>query len=91
MINTLRLYIHKTRIEINKRKTEEATLYILGGLAALTGDIDQALDYLQRAIQMQGKVAKKYEDRLVDVALHDIAWLDLRDDPRFQAIIAEGK
>ncbi len=88
-LSEAQLYIHKTRIEINKRKTATDKLYMLGGLAALTSDIDQALEYLEQAIQLQGKIAEKSEARVVDMARDDIAWLDLRDDPRFQAIIAE--
>ena len=89
-ISEAQLYIHKARTEINKRKADSQTLYALGGLAALYCNSDQALDYLQQAVQLQGKIAQKFfEDRLDKMVRHDLAWLDLRDGPRFQAIIAE--
>src|SRR6266496_2389133 len=58
-----------------------AALYGLGGLEALAGNIDQALDYLQQAISASNVVA--------NWARHDVAWLDLRSNPRFQSLISE--
>lgn len=52
--------------------------YRLGGLAAVEGYPDQALFYLQAAISLRGG---RFE-----TARHDLAWLDLRADPRFQAL-----
>jgi tetratricopeptide (TPR) repeat protein len=56
-----------------------AELYGLGGLEALEGNADKALDYLERAIAV--------EERAVDWARHDMAWLQLRDDARFQSLM----
>jgi len=56
-------------------------LYGLGGLEALEGNTDQALSYLQEAIPL--------EREAVSWARHDVAWLDLRADPRFQSLISE--
>jgi tetratricopeptide (TPR) repeat protein len=56
-------------------------LYGLGGLAALEGDANAALDYLKRAMT--------YERQAKLWASKDIAWLDLRDDPRFKAIVKD--
>src|SRR6266566_2170276 len=50
-LSEAQIYINKTRLEINKRKTDSVTLYVLGGLSALSGNTDEALDYLQQAIQ----------------------------------------
>lgn len=58
-----------------------AILYRLGGLAALEGETEQALHYLQEATTLRG-------DRF-ETARHDLAWLDLRADARFQALVAE--
>ncbi len=59
--------------------TTGAILYRLGGLAALAGNNDRALRYLQDAINLRG-------DRF-ETACHDLAWLDLRTDARFRALI----
>jgi tetratricopeptide (TPR) repeat protein len=55
-----------------------AIFYRLGGLAALEGQSDRALRYLRHATYLRG-------DRF-ETARHDLAWLDLRADPRFQAL-----
>jgi hypothetical protein len=56
-------------------------LYRLGGLAALEGDRNQALSYLTDAILL--------ENEPMELARRDLAWLDLRDDPRFVSLIAD--
>jgi tetratricopeptide (TPR) repeat protein len=56
-------------------------LYRLGGLAALEGQVDQALDYLREAIPLHGEPA--------ELARHDPAWLGLRADARFRSLISE--
>ncbi len=63
--------------------TEVAGLavYRLGGLAAIEGKTDQALDHLQKAISL--------DDEPIKLARHDPAWLGLRLDARFQSLIAE--
>jgi len=71
--------IYKARTALNKEKIDSVRLYGLGGLAALTGNFDLALDYLNQAIQSTKQVA--------DVARFDLAWLDLTSDPHFQALI----
>jgi tetratricopeptide (TPR) repeat protein len=81
----------QTQIETARAKLQSITdtevhgaaLYGLGGLAAVEGNSDQALNYLQEAIPLNGEA--------VDWARHDIAWLDLRTDPRFQALISGTK
>jgi tetratricopeptide (TPR) repeat protein len=55
-------------------------LYGLGGLAALEGKTDQALDYLQQAKSFLGEMGARW-------ARHDIAWLDLHNDTRFQSLV----
>lgn len=55
--------------------------YGLGGLAALEGKTDEALNYLQKAISLDS-------DRR-ETVLHDLAWLNLTD-PRLQALISES-
>jgi tetratricopeptide (TPR) repeat protein len=56
-------------------------IYRLGGLAALESKADQALDSLKQAIPL--------EDEAIDLARHDHAWLELRTNSKFQALIAE--
>jgi tetratricopeptide (TPR) repeat protein len=63
-------------LETDKRST---ALYGLGGLEALEGNTDQALKYLQEALLI--------EEQAAGWARHDVAWLDLRENPRFQALI----
>jgi tetratricopeptide (TPR) repeat protein len=55
-------------------------LYGLGGLEALQGNTDLALDYLEKAFSL--------DEGLDDMAKHDMAWLDLRRDPRFISLMA---
>jgi hypothetical protein len=56
-------------------------LYRLGGLAALAGHTELALQFLQPAILL--------DKTAIDFALHDIAWLDLREYPQFQSLVVE--
>lgn len=56
-------------------------IYRLGGLAALEGKADQALQYLQQAILLRRGP--------FETARHDPAWLELRADPRFQSLIPQ--
>jgi len=56
--------------------------YGLGGLAALTGNISQALSYLRQAISID-------KESIIEWAKHDIAWLDLRYDKRFEILISD--
>jgi len=81
----------ETQSQINEARTvllsvanteaRSVALYGLGGLAALQGEIDQALSYLQEAISLDNYRA--------DTANHDRVWLDLYSDPRFQALLSE--
>lgn len=57
-------------------------LYRLGGLAAIEGKIEQALNYLQEAMLL--------EDEAIEFARHDVAWLELRNSPNFLMLIAEA-
>ena len=57
-------------------------IYRLGGLAALEGKTTQGLDYLQQAIPLHSEP--------IIMARNDPAWLNLRSDRRFQALIAES-
>ncbi len=56
-----------------------AALYGLGGLEALTSNTDKALDYLEQAILI--------EEEAIDWGRTDVAWINLRSHPRFQALI----
>jgi tetratricopeptide (TPR) repeat protein len=56
-----------------------SVLYGFGGIKALEGEGDQALKYLQQAMQLEEDAIKWARD--------DIAWLDLRSDAHFQALI----
>ena len=55
-------------------------LYRLCGLAILTGNCEQAWEYLREAIPIN--------DEAIELVGHDPAWLDWRDDPRTQALLA---
>lgn len=57
-------------------------LYRLGGLAAIEGKTEEALNLLQEAILLTQEA--------IEFAPHDIAWLELRDRPRFQHLIAHS-
>ncbi len=59
-----------------------AAFYGLGGLEALIGNTEQALEYLQQAILL--------DEEAIRSARHDIAWLDLRTDIRFQKLIYQS-
>jgi tetratricopeptide (TPR) repeat protein len=75
-------YIDKTRAAAQAMvNTEERALalYRLGGLMALEGHREQALDYLQEAISL--------ENEPWALAHHDLAWLEMRNDPRFQSLV----
>ncbi len=58
-------------------------IYGLGGLEAVSGNINQALIYLQQAISFSNS-----NKRIIKWAKHDIAWLELRSDKRFQVLIS---
>jgi tetratricopeptide (TPR) repeat protein len=68
----------RTMVEVD---VSGAIFYRLGGLAALEGQSDRALRYLRQATHLRGG---RFE-----TACHDLAWLNLRSDPRFQALIPE--
>ena len=73
---------YQTLKAAEKDKPGEAA-YGLGGLAALIGKNDLALKYLHKAISLKKEA--------ITWARHDIAWLDLRKDKRFQALIMNTK
>jgi tetratricopeptide (TPR) repeat protein len=56
-------------------------LYGLGGLEALLGNTNRALEHLEQAILLS--------EEPIDWARSDIAWLDLRSNPRFQSLISK--
>lgn len=60
-------------------ETRAALLYRLGGLAALEGETNQALNCLEEAISL--------DDEPQEQARHDPAWCDLRHHPHFQSLI----
>ncbi|HEX8597171.1 MAG TPA: tetratricopeptide repeat protein [Chloroflexia bacterium] len=71
----------KSALQAAKEKDpSDPTFYGEGVIAVLQGNIEQALDYLHQAIESEPGTA--------DFARHDIAWHDVRDDKRFQALIA---
>lgn len=66
-------------LALKDNETQHIKFYGLGGLAALTGETDQALDYLQKAIPL--------DEDVIGWARHDMAWIDLHSNPCFQALI----
>ncbi|WGV23566.1 tetratricopeptide repeat protein [Halotia branconii] len=78
------LDIEKARaLLLTLRDTQERgmVLYRLGGLAAIEGQIEIALNYLQTAIPL--------DQEAVEFARHDIAWLEMRKLPKFLNLISE--
>jgi tetratricopeptide (TPR) repeat protein len=73
-------YINAARTALVALPDYAYALYGLGGLQAIANNTEEALDYLQRAIFL--------EEEVIDSAQHDIAWLDLRTNPRFQMLIS---
>lgn len=63
-------------------ETRAALLYRLGGLAALQGEANQALNCLEEAISL--------DDEPQEQARHDPAWRDLHHHPHFQSLINES-
>lgn len=59
---------------------EYAILYGNGGIEAVLGNTEKALDYLKRAVALDIEVA--------DWARHDVAWLDLHSHPVFLNLIS---
>ena len=73
---------NENKVEANANvKVRSAILYENAGLDALEGKIDQALKSLQEAMSLHYLPKRR--------ARHDLAWLDLRSNPRFQALIVE--
>jgi tetratricopeptide (TPR) repeat protein len=56
-----------------------SAVYGLAGLEALEGKADQALRHLQEVVS--------FDEQVAAWARHDVAWLDLREDPRFQTLV----
>jgi tetratricopeptide (TPR) repeat protein len=65
---------------VNAQARSDA-LYGLAGLAALESKADQAFKFLQQAVSL--------DNHRAETALHDLVWLDLCDDPRFQSLTDE--
>ncbi|GAB4193127.1 MAG: tetratricopeptide repeat protein [Roseiflexaceae bacterium] len=66
--------------KIENAQQDAISLYGLGGLEALRGNKEQALDYLRRSIELSNEP--------VAWARHDIAWSQLREDPLFQYLVS---
>jgi tetratricopeptide (TPR) repeat protein len=60
-------------------RSRGAILYGLAGLCALEGEAEEGLDCLSQAVQLEAQAAAW--------ARHDTAWIDLRQDRRFQALV----
>lgn len=74
--------IDAARNALQRDQKQGVTVYIVygqAGLEALLGNYKQALEYLEQAILLSDE-AKIW-------ARHDVAWLDLRSDERYQALI----
>lgn len=83
--------LSEAKVEIDKARaaleavanseSRAGVLYRVGGLDALEGQSDRALNYLAEAILL--------DNEPLELARHDLAWNELRDDPRFQSLTAE--
>lgn len=80
-INSVRVLLQAILQTATNKASRACALYRLGGLAALRGEMNQAIHYLQEAISLDNQPLR--------LARHDPAWLELRTDPSFQALIAE--
>lgn len=71
----------KAALEVARTLNEQdgRVLYAMAGLAALSNNDEAALQKLQRAIAVEAMAR--------DWARHDIAWMSLRADPQFQALV----
>lgn len=67
---------------VNEPSKRAGVVYRLGGLAALEGDRDLALNCLEEAISL--------DNEPLELARRDVAWLELREDPRFRSLINDG-
>jgi tetratricopeptide (TPR) repeat protein len=67
---------------VNEPSKRAGVVYRLGGLAALEGDRDLALNCLEEAISL--------DNEPLELARRDVAWLELREDPRFRSLIDDG-
>ncbi|MEG4572246.1 tetratricopeptide repeat protein [Microcoleus sp. N3A4] len=72
-----------TLLSAANTEARSVVLYGLGGFAALKGEVDRALSYLQEAISLDNYRA--------DTANHDRVWLDIYPDPRFQSLVDSMK
>jgi len=75
-------HINIARVKILKAansNNNEAIFYGLGGLEALESKVEEALNHLQQAIVQSESVLRW--------ARHDMAWLYLRENPRFQSLV----
>jgi hypothetical protein len=63
-------------------KTKKAKLYGLGGLEAVSDNVDLAIDYLQQAIAIDNSIVMEW-------AQHDIAWNSLRSNPQFLKLVSQ--
>ncbi len=71
--------IDKTRqilIAQNTKPGCAGVIYRLGGLAAIQGNLEQALNYLQTAISL--------DNEPLELARRDLAWLELRQNSHFK-------
>jgi tetratricopeptide (TPR) repeat protein len=70
----------RNRLMAIHAEQESIALYGLGGLESLSGNTDEALDLLERAIAI--------DEGVIERAKHDPAWGDLFENDKFQALTA---
>lgn len=73
--------IDKTRQTLIAQNTKPGcagVIYRLGGLAAIQGNLEQALNYLQTAISL--------DNEPLELARRDLAWLELRQNSHFKLL-----
>lgn len=76
-------YISRSRTALQsilRSGVRSEALYGLAGLEALVGNKFHALEHLEQALSLGG-------NNLRLLAMHDLAWQELNDDPKYQEIV----
>jgi hypothetical protein len=81
-IEYARLFFNKLKYELLNQE-QEIQYYGLGGLEALEGNLETALDFAQKAVSI--------DIQMIEWLRHDCAWNSLKDNAEFISIINVSK
>ncbi len=68
--------------DTSNSREKKARLYGLGGLEAVSDNVDLAVDYLQQAVAIDKSI-------VIEWVQHDIAWDSLRSNPQFLKLVSQ--